>query len=120
MRGTKTYSLSAKDIHKGWHVIDASGQTLGRLSTQVAGLLMGKHKPAYSRHLDMGDFVIIVNAAKLRVTGKKLDEEQRAPPGQRPRNRVRREPAAGRRPWQIRVRAPGRAATGLPALPARP
>ncbi len=75
MRGTKTYSLSAKDIHKGWHVIDASGQTLGRLSTQVAGLLMGKHKPAYSRHLDMGDFVIIVNAAKLRVTGKKLDDK---------------------------------------------
>jgi len=75
MRGTKTYSLSAKDIHKAWHVIDASGQTLGRLSTQVAGLLMGKHKPTYSRHLDMGDFVIIVNAAKVRVTGKKLDDK---------------------------------------------
>ncbi len=75
MRGTKTYSLSAKDIHKGWHVIDASGQTLGRLSTQVAGLLVGKHKPTYSRHLDMGDFVIIVNAAKVRVTGKKLDDK---------------------------------------------
>lgn len=75
MRGTKTYSLSANDISKSWHVIDGSGQTLGRLSTHVAGLLMGKHKPTYSRHLDMGDFVIIVNASKIRVTGKKLDDK---------------------------------------------
>lgn len=71
----KTYSLSAKDIDKAWHVLDASGQTLGRLSTRVAGLLMGKHKPTFSRHLDMGDFVIIVNAEKVRVTGKKLDDK---------------------------------------------
>jgi large subunit ribosomal protein L13 len=75
MRQTKTYSLSAKDIDKAWRVIDASGQTLGRLSSEVARLLMGKHKPAYTPHLDMGDFVVIVNAEKVRVTGKKLDDK---------------------------------------------
>jgi large subunit ribosomal protein L13 len=72
---TKTYSLSAHDIDKAWHVIDAGGQTLGRLATHVAALLMGKHKPTYSPHLDMGDFVVIVNADKVRVTGKKLDDK---------------------------------------------
>jgi len=75
MNNTKTYSLSAKEIQKSWHVIDATGQTLGRLSTRVATLLMGKHKPTYSPHLDMGDFVIVVNARKVRVTGKKLDDK---------------------------------------------
>jgi large subunit ribosomal protein L13 len=75
MMKQKTYSLSANDIEKSWQVIDASGQTLGRLSTEVARLLMGKHKPTYSPHLDMGDFVIVVNAAKVRVTGKKLDDK---------------------------------------------
>jgi large subunit ribosomal protein L13 len=75
MNRSKTYTLSAKNIDKAWHVLDATGQTLGRLSTQVAGLLMGKHKPTYSPHLDMGDFVIIVNADKVRVTGKKLDDK---------------------------------------------
>jgi large subunit ribosomal protein L13 len=75
MNRSKTYSLSAKNIDKAWHVLDATDQTLGRLSTQVAGLLMGKHKPTYSPHLDMGDFVIIVNAEKVRVTGKKLDDK---------------------------------------------
>ncbi len=64
-----------ENIDKAWHVLDATGQTLGRLSTHVAGLLMGKHKPTYSPHLDMGDFVIIVNAEKVRVTGKKLDDK---------------------------------------------
>jgi large subunit ribosomal protein L13 len=75
MNRSKTYTLSAKNIDKAWHVLDATGQTLGRLSTQVAGLLMGKHKPTYSPHLDMGDFVIIVNADKVRVTGKKLGDK---------------------------------------------
>jgi large subunit ribosomal protein L13 len=75
MKKTTTYSLSAKDIEKSWQVIDASGYTLGRLATQVAGLLMGKHKPTYSPHLDMGDFVVIVNAEKVRITGKKLDDK---------------------------------------------
>lgn len=71
----KTYSLSAKDIDKAWLVIDAEGRTLGRLSTQVAGLLLGKHKPSYSPHLDMGDFVIVINASKIRVTGQKLQDK---------------------------------------------
>jgi large subunit ribosomal protein L13 len=75
MNRTKTYSLSAKEIHKSWHVVDAADQTLGRLSTNIARLLMGKHKPTYSPHLDMGDFVIVVNAARVRVTGKKLDDK---------------------------------------------
>jgi large subunit ribosomal protein L13 len=75
MKQTKTYSLSAKDIDKAWQVIDANGQTLGRLSSEVAQLLMGKHKPTYSPHLDMGDFVVIVNADKVRVTGNKLDDK---------------------------------------------
>jgi large subunit ribosomal protein L13 len=71
----KTYSLKEDDIQKAWHVIDATGQTLGRLCTHVATLLMGKHKPTYAPHLDMGDFVIVVNADKVRVTGKKLDDK---------------------------------------------
>jgi large subunit ribosomal protein L13 len=72
---TKTYSLKAGDIDKGWHVLDADGQTLGRLATQAATLLMGKHKPTYSPHLDMGDFVIIVNASRIHVTGNKLEDK---------------------------------------------
>jgi large subunit ribosomal protein L13 len=75
MKQMKTFSLSAKEIEKDWQVIDADGQTLGRLASEVARLLMGKHKPTYSPHLDMGDFVVIVNADKVRVTGKKLDDK---------------------------------------------
>ncbi len=75
MKRTKTYSLKQGEIIKAWHVMDADGQTLGRLSTEVARLLMGKHKPTYTSHLDMGDFVIVVNADKIRVTGKKLDDK---------------------------------------------
>jgi large subunit ribosomal protein L13 len=75
MKRAKTYSLKKGEIDKRWHVIDASGQTLGRLASDVAQLLMGKHKPTYSPHLDMGDFVIVVNAEKIRVTGKKLDDK---------------------------------------------
>jgi large subunit ribosomal protein L13 len=67
----KTYSVKAKDIERRWHVIDASGQTLGKLATQVANLLMGKHKPIYTPHLDTGDYVIVLNATKVKVTGKK-------------------------------------------------
>ena len=75
MRRMKTYSLKAKEIDKGWHVVDAADQTLGRLASQVAALLIGKHKPTYSPHLDMGDFVVVVNAEKVRVTGKKLTDK---------------------------------------------
>ena len=75
MKRTKTYSLKKAEIDKVWHVLDAEGQTLGRLSTEVARLLMGKHKPTYAPHLDMGDFVVVINAEKIRVTGKKLDDK---------------------------------------------
>jgi len=75
MKRMKTYSLKQGEIYKSWHVIDASGQTLGRLATRIAMLLMGKHKPTYAPHLDMGDFVVVVNASKVRVTGNKLEDK---------------------------------------------
>lgn len=70
-----TYSLKAGEIEKAWYVFDAADQTLGRVATRVATLLMGKHKATYSPHLDMGDFVVIINASRIRVTGKKLDDK---------------------------------------------
>ena len=71
----KTYSTSIKDIERQWHVVDASGKTLGRLASQIAKLLMGKHKPMYVTHLDTGDYVIVLNAAKVRVTGQKAKQK---------------------------------------------
>lgn len=71
----KTYSTRAKDIERQWHVVDASGKTLGRLASQVVNLLMGKHKPIYVPHLDTGDYVIVLNASKVRVTGKKAKQK---------------------------------------------
>lgn len=71
----KTYSPKQEDIRREWFVIDARDQTLGRLASQVAVLLRGKHKPMFTPHMDTGDFVIIVNADKIRVTGKKLDQK---------------------------------------------
>jgi len=71
----KTYSAKASDIKRERHVIDASGKVLGRLATQVASLLMGKHKPIFSRNLDTGDFVVIINADKVRVTGNKAKQK---------------------------------------------
>jgi large subunit ribosomal protein L13 len=68
----KTYTTKATDITRSWHVVDADGATLGRLATEVAALLRGKHKATFSPHLDTGDPVIVVNAAKVRVTGNKL------------------------------------------------
>ena len=72
---TKTYSLKAGDIDKGWHVLDADGQTLGRLATQIAHRLKGKHKADYSPHVDMGDHIVVVNAEKIHVTGRKLTDK---------------------------------------------
>ena len=71
----KTYSPKASEIQRQRHIIDASDQVLGRMATQVAKLLMGKHKPTYARHMDSGDYVVVVNAASVRVTGKKLQEK---------------------------------------------
>ena len=67
----KTYTAKPQDIDAHWHVIDASGRTLGRLASEIATLLMGKHKPIYTPNLNTGDFVVVVNAVKVRVTGKK-------------------------------------------------
>jgi len=71
----KTYSTKASDIKRQWHVIDASGKVLGRLATEAAGLLMGKHKPLFSPNLDSGDFVVIINADKVRVTSNKAGQK---------------------------------------------
>ncbi len=71
----KTYSTKASDIKREWHVIDASDKILGRLATQVASLLMGKHKPIFCRNLDTGDFVVVINADKIRVTGNKAKQK---------------------------------------------
>lgn len=71
----KTYSVKASDIERQWHVVDASDQVLGRLAAQAARLLMGKHKPAFSRHMDVGDFVVVINAGKVQVTGNKLEHK---------------------------------------------
>ncbi len=72
---TKTYSIKASDIERKWHVIDASDEVLGRLATRIAGLLMGKHKPMFCRNLDVGDFVVVINADKVRVTGNKAKQK---------------------------------------------
>ena len=71
----KSYSAKPADIKRAWHLIDATDQTLGRLSTQIAKLLMGKHKPMYTPSMDTGDFVVVINAEKIRVTGKKLQQK---------------------------------------------
>jgi large subunit ribosomal protein L13 len=71
----KTFTLSGKDIDKKWRVVDADGQALGRLATQVSIALRGKDKPTYTPHLDMGDFVIVTNAAKVRLTGQKTTQK---------------------------------------------
>jgi len=71
----KTYSAKAEEIERTWYVVDAEGKTLGRLATEVARILRGKHKPIYTPHVDTGDYVIIINAEKIRVTGKRLDQK---------------------------------------------
>jgi large subunit ribosomal protein L13 len=70
-----TYTAKPGEIQRDWYVVDAEGQTLGRLSTRIADMLRGKNKPQYTPHVDTGDFVIVVNAEKVRVTGKKLDDK---------------------------------------------
>ncbi|MGC8826350.1 MAG: 50S ribosomal protein L13 [Anaerolineae bacterium] len=71
----RTYTLKEKDIQREWYVVDAAGKTLGRLATEIAKILRGKHKPYYTPHMDCGDYVIVINADKIRVTGRKLDQK---------------------------------------------
>ena len=68
----KTYAAKPQEVERKWYVVDAEGQTLGRLASQVAAILKGKHKPIYTPHVDTGDHVIVINAEKIQLTGKKL------------------------------------------------
>ena len=71
----KSYMASPATIERKWYVVDAEGKTLGRLASEVANVLRGKNKPTYTPHIDTGDYVIVVNAEKIQVTGKKLDQK---------------------------------------------
>lgn len=71
----KTHTVRAEDIEREWLLVNAEGKTLGRLASEIAQVLRGKHKPIYSPHLDCGDFVVVVNAEKVQVTGRKLDQK---------------------------------------------
>ena len=73
---TKTYNAKPGEVAREWYLVDAEGQTLGRLATRIADTLRGKGKPQYTPHVDTGDFVIVVNAEKITVTGNKLDQKQ--------------------------------------------
>ena len=72
----KSYVAKPLEIERKWYVVDADGKTLGRLAAEVAKILRGKHKPIYTPHVDCGDFVIVVNAEKIRVTGNKMDDKK--------------------------------------------
>ena len=71
----KTYSAKAADLQPTWYVIDAEGQVLGRLASQIAQILRGKHKPTFTPHMPCGDFVVVINADKIAVTGRRLDQK---------------------------------------------
>jgi len=71
----RTFTAKTAEIRRQWYVVDAQGQTLGRLASKIAPILKGKHKPTYTPHLDCGDFVVVVNVDKVRVTGRKLDQK---------------------------------------------
>ena len=72
----KTYSAKPAEIRHGWYVVDAQGKVLGRLATRIAQRLRGKHRPEYTPHVDTGDYIVVVNADKLRVTGKKAQQKK--------------------------------------------
>lgn len=75
MTQNKTTATKQTDIKRSWHLIDAKGRVLGRLATKIATLLMGKNKPYFTRRLDCGDHVVVINAQKVRLTGKKADQK---------------------------------------------
>ena len=72
----KTYSQKHSELDHCWHLVDAEGQVLGRLASKVAQLIRGKHKPTFTPHMDGGDFVVVINAEKVKLTGKKLQQKQ--------------------------------------------
>jgi large subunit ribosomal protein L13 len=71
----KTFSAKPADVERDWFVVDAAGKTLGRLSSEIARRLRGKHKPEYTPHVDTGDYIVVVNAEKIRVTGRKATDK---------------------------------------------
>jgi large subunit ribosomal protein L13 len=71
----KTFSAKTETVKRDWYVVDAAGKTLGRLSSELASRLRGKHKPVYTPHVDTGDYLVVINAEKIAVTGKKLDDK---------------------------------------------
>jgi len=71
----KTYSARPQDVRRQWHLIDAEGKTLGRLASEIARRLRGKHKPEYTPHVDTGDYVVVINAEKIHVTGRKMSDK---------------------------------------------
>ena len=71
----KTFSAKNHDIDRNWYLVDAQNKTLGRLSTEIASRLRGKHKPIYTPHVDTGDYIVVVNASKIRVTGNKMTDK---------------------------------------------
>jgi large subunit ribosomal protein L13 len=74
-RNMKTFSAKPAEVRRDWYVVDATNKTLGRLSTEIASRLRGKHKPEYTPHVDTGDYIVVVNAEKIRVTGNKLKDK---------------------------------------------
>ncbi|MEN1728054.1 MAG: 50S ribosomal protein L13 [Pseudomonadota bacterium] len=71
----KTYSARPADIRREWHLVDADGKTLGRLATEIARRLRGKHKPEYTPHMDTGDYIVVINAEKIHATGRKMSDK---------------------------------------------
>jgi large subunit ribosomal protein L13 len=71
----RTISAKPDEVQRGWYLVDAEGRTLGRLATELARRLSGKHKPVYTPHVDTGDYIVVVNASRIRVTGKKLTDK---------------------------------------------
>lgn len=75
-QGMMTYTLTPSEVRRRWHLVDADGVVLGRLASQVAQLIRGKHKPDFTPHMDGGDFVIVINAAKVHLSGRKLEQKR--------------------------------------------
>lgn len=71
----QTYFAKPGDVQAQWHLVDADGQVLGRMATRLATILMGKHRPTYTPHVDTGDFIVVINAEKVHLTGRKLDQK---------------------------------------------
>lgn len=71
----KTFSAKPAEVRRGWYLVDADGKTLGRLASEIARRLRGKHKPEYTPHVDTGDYIVVINAEKIRVTGRKLKDK---------------------------------------------